>query len=507
MKYPKLWDGASPVGEALVRALQRTGAPWLRASTADGVIAGKMARLSEVKQGVDQGWVSAGDMSRYDLTGLQLNNRSWRLDGGTDQTLLRKGVNERSALLVKVPQSNMVPETEVEYLGGGRTHCLRFNGEFYPDGTEATGIMDLSSAIIPGAKGRVEFEVFARDDPDFTAGAFANNLWHWGVCHNLYSEVQEISGAFYSAWRSDKTTHEQILPPLSTETINPRQRRPMISRVSPNELLGFTGGFTSPSSLDPYGSQIVYSNDNGFTWFYTLDGTVILTDRTGYDAENPYVWQDNEQVFEVADRFFAAPVEDSALLIVVGGGAYGDALGVSIRVYRWFGDNISLAGTFSLGGAQHMQIYRRGGHHQGWPFMQTAVEATNTAHLVFVHPTGGSIHIIMMPAPAHWVGFARALDEDTLQCVIYRIKDDDFAAGYYIHISKDFGETWTPYRRVELDETEPSVIFISSFQWNFSLLAYRKAILPKVDGRPTYTYPGAPWIGDDRVTPPWELET
>ena len=52
MKYPKLWNGSSPVGEALVRALQRTGAPFLNAHTADGVWAGKMGRrLSEVKQG------------------------------------------------------------------------------------------------------------------------------------------------------------------------------------------------------------------------------------------------------------------------------------------------------------------------------------------------------------------------------------------------------------------------------------------------------------------------
>lgn len=51
MKYPKLWNGTSAVGEALVRSLQRIRAPFLSAHTADGVIAGKMGhRLSEVKQ-------------------------------------------------------------------------------------------------------------------------------------------------------------------------------------------------------------------------------------------------------------------------------------------------------------------------------------------------------------------------------------------------------------------------------------------------------------------------
>jgi hypothetical protein len=51
MKYPKLWNGASPVGEALVRALQRTNAPFLSSSTADGVTANKMGGRSEVFQG------------------------------------------------------------------------------------------------------------------------------------------------------------------------------------------------------------------------------------------------------------------------------------------------------------------------------------------------------------------------------------------------------------------------------------------------------------------------
>lgn len=51
MKYPKLWNGPSAVGEALVRALQMTGVPYLSAHTADGVYAGVMDGKAEVKQG------------------------------------------------------------------------------------------------------------------------------------------------------------------------------------------------------------------------------------------------------------------------------------------------------------------------------------------------------------------------------------------------------------------------------------------------------------------------
>lgn len=50
MKYPKLWNGNSAVGEALVRQLQTTGAPYIRSSTADGVQARAMNGLYEVMQ-------------------------------------------------------------------------------------------------------------------------------------------------------------------------------------------------------------------------------------------------------------------------------------------------------------------------------------------------------------------------------------------------------------------------------------------------------------------------
>lgn len=53
VKYPKLWNGASPVGEALVRALQKSSVPYLSSRTGDGVEANKMQWRSEVF--VDQG--------------------------------------------------------------------------------------------------------------------------------------------------------------------------------------------------------------------------------------------------------------------------------------------------------------------------------------------------------------------------------------------------------------------------------------------------------------------
>lgn len=66
MKYPKLWNGASPVGEALVRALQRANAPYLSSATADGVTANKMGGRSEVFQvGGGGGFISRPTWGTY----------------------------------------------------------------------------------------------------------------------------------------------------------------------------------------------------------------------------------------------------------------------------------------------------------------------------------------------------------------------------------------------------------------------------------------------------------
>lgn len=63
MKYPKLWNGTSPLGEALVRSLQRVRSPFLSAKAGD-VHANKMGGRSEVFQGDEQELFSSGTVVR-----------------------------------------------------------------------------------------------------------------------------------------------------------------------------------------------------------------------------------------------------------------------------------------------------------------------------------------------------------------------------------------------------------------------------------------------------------
>lgn len=66
MKYPKLWDGPSPVGEALSRALQKTDVPYLSATDGQGMWVYKKIGLIEVMKSTTDaevehmGWFCVG---------------------------------------------------------------------------------------------------------------------------------------------------------------------------------------------------------------------------------------------------------------------------------------------------------------------------------------------------------------------------------------------------------------------------------------------------------------
>lgn len=69
MKYPKLLNGSSPVGEAMVRALQQTDAPYLTSVTADGIMARKSGYFQEV---------SGGELLEFSSVGTIMKNAEQR---------------------------------------------------------------------------------------------------------------------------------------------------------------------------------------------------------------------------------------------------------------------------------------------------------------------------------------------------------------------------------------------------------------------------------------------
>jgi hypothetical protein len=343
----------------------------------------------------------------------------------------------------------------------------------------------------------------AQEIPDYIPGARLEDGWAYGVAHNTLSPTESFG--HYTAVLPDGSTVKTNLIAIADPPRNPRTQRPAINRVSPNELFGFVPGIEAPST-GPFGSQFIYSQDNGATWFYALDGASILTDRVGYDAMDPYAWESDPQVFEIRDRFLCAPMENGDLFIVVGEGAYNAALGGShLRVYRIDGSTTTLMGSeLEMGAGLHGTIFTKGGHHRGRPFIQVVDEENSVSKLVFIAQDGASIDVVVLPQPSHLTGRVRALSQTELQCVMYRAAEDDRPAGYYIHVSEDFGNTWEKRFLIVADDNAPPEIFIDTLKVNHLLLAHQDAFLPRENGVAADAYPGAPWIGDYTVTPPWE---
>lgn len=497
-QYPKLPTGPSPFGAAGSRALDRVGGDWQTKRGIAGTTSKRMGDFRRVTVEGD-GWVSAGKIERNGFTGAQLVPRSWSVPGGTEGVKARQGLSEQTPLLLSSAQAGLLPEIPIGYLGKGEVHKFKFSGAFFGTGTQ-TALIDVQAAYYPQLPGKRLARIPANTLPDFVPGAKTADGWSSGVCHDLLQT--DSSNAFYTAFLPDNVVVQSPLPAIAEPPRIPRLSRPAIHRISPTELYGFTPGLASTATT-AFGSQFVYSNDNGANWFYIDDGSALLTDRDGFDAMDEYQWLSDEQVLEIRDRLLVAPVADSSILVVVGEGAYTPILsGTHLRIYR-LTSSVSLAASALPLGGLHSTLYTRGGHHQGRPFMQVVDEANSVSKLVFIHPSGTSISVVAMPQVSHWTGRARALDQTTMQCVMYRTADGPRPAGYYIHTSDDFGATWKIYRLVLASASPPPEISVVGIKLNHFLLAFNDAILPRKNGLPASTYPGAPWIGDSSVTPPW----
>jgi hypothetical protein len=500
IKYPKLPTGPSAPGAAGVRALQRAGGDWQTKKPGIGITSKQQGQFQKVVVEQDL-WVSAGKVERSSLTGLQYITPSWRIEGGVDDVVNRRDVSEFTDLILKSPQPRAVAEVPISYLAAGQIYKLEHVGEFMA-GSTTTANLQLKTNYLPFGSGSMVANVLANTLPEYVPGAKVNGQWFGGVTHD--SLQTGASMGYYTGFEKGLDSFRVPLPALSTGSLVPMTRRPAIHRLSPNELFGFIPGLESVAS-DPRGSQFCYSSDNGRTWFYVYSAATILTDRTGYDGMDPLAWDSDAQVFEILGRFMATRMPSGDAIVVVGEGAYSAAVASQVRIYGLGSTTtVLLASAIPIGpDAAYSTVYTMGGHHQGRPFLQFVNEATSTHYLLFVRSNLAGADSVAMPQPSHWTGRARALDEETIQCPMYFEGTAEDKPGYYICLSTDFGATWEKHKLIKEDPVAPAEIDVFGIKANQTLQAFADAFLPRKNGVPSHTYPGAPWIGDASITPPW----
>ena len=501
MKYPRMPTGPSGFGAAGVRALQNTGGDWQTKRQSVGITSKQQGEFQRVIVEQD-GWVSAGKVERSGMDALDYVTPSWRIEGGTDNVMNRRGSTEIHPLVIETPQKGAVAEVPIGYVVDGEIARLEYDGEMI--GT-TTAVLKLKSAYLPYGKGKHIADIAANSLPEYIPGATEFGRSAGGIAHDYLTSSE--SGSFYTGFQLGNTWWRVQFIAKSSGTQNPKSMRPTIHRLSPLELIGFVPGITSPTS-GPRGSLMVKSTDNGQNWSETYDLAAIFTDRTNYSVLDPYAWDSDSDVYELRDRMLAAPLPSGVRIIAVGEGAYNSTYsGKRMRIYQMQPAATTLlaqeipigpgSGTFST-------VFKHGGHHKGRPFMQFVDETTSKHYLWFVKEDGFGADYYEMPQPSHWTGRARALDEDMIQCTMYYEASDDFKAGYYICTSEDFGQTWKRHRLIKADPVAPEEMEFSGLKVNHTLQAFADAFLPRKNGIAANPYPGAPWIGDDTVTPPWE---
>ena len=492
--------GPSASGAAGVRSLQTSGGEWQKKNMAKGVTSRTQGPFQKATVEQD-GWVSAGNVNRSNLAGLQYITQSWRIAGGVDGVINRRGGNQFTDLFLKTPQPRAIPENPICHLTGGQIYKLEHVGDFF-QGSTTTASLQLKTSYLPYGSGKFVADIFANELPEYVPGALVNGKWFGGVSHDMLTS--SLSMGYYTGLERGGNVFRIELPAISSGPLVPRTRRPSIHRISPNELFGFIPGLASLASPGPRGSQFCYSSDNGLTWFYYYSSATILTDRTGYSALDPYAWASDSDVYQVRDRFMATTMPSGISIAVVGDGAYSTGRN-KLRIYT-LGITTTLISsdlTIATEAGNYSTVFRHGGHHHGRPFMQFVNDATGKHYLTFVRAALDGVDSFELPQPAHWTGRARAFDKTTIQCPMYFASANEEKAGYYLCFSEDFGVTWEKRYLIKEDDVAPAVIPLLGEQANYTLQAFADAFLPRQFGAPSPTYPGSPWIGDNSITPPW----
>lgn len=309
MKYPKLWDGPSPVGEAMVRALQQTDAPFLTTIAPDGTIAKKMGALSEVSGKV------AIDFLTYQgvLQDSSHKVRIWGAQSG-HKRYLRRGT------LID-DQPDRYPVAPVREMARGAGRCFGLSGST----TIVSSIVQFDvHSIGPtgGAKQLFSFDVFDGQLPHFVVPAKIDGQRTQGIhyLHRVAGHGSAVESRFKRIFMGEDGVETQDHTVYEFSWPYGRFYGGRIARTRPNALrhyaadvlipdLGEPSQFTvSVRDGDGLGQAWQSSGDSGFEGLFASNGA-SATERPVWGFA--YVARDTRQTMQIL------PTDDGEVLMFV----------------------------------------------------------------------------------------------------------------------------------------------------------------------------------------------
>lgn len=481
MKYPKLWDGPSPIGEALVRALQRTGSPFLSAEAGD-VRAGTMGKFSEVTQGVDAGFLSIGyrgSAPPYRVAGSGHVRHPFvakgRLDRASAQgnpALAYVGAGKSVTLVSGTAPHPLLSRTVRELL------TTRTGASFTTVLSESENLFQIES-VVPGAINLSE------TGPSWSYGVSGKRL--------VGAELRPV----YARWvPEDKAfvIHELPITQNTPALAIMRDLTPMrICRVGALKLLALV---PVEPSIDVVGdpshfhlSRLALSEDNGVSWSLLPPGDVtdamVPTDgATGAAFAN--------ELRAFAAGLTIVPLVDGSWALTAVTRLYAAGGTIAERAYELLVFHITEAGSALLWQSPTTAVPETVAFLLADQLMIQIYFTGDTGTLVRFSPdlsTADTVDIPWLPANH---GAMQPLSPTEL--VIPAFADGK----YSLFVSGDKGATWGAAGTI--DSKAPSPSLSDPVLQRYTMLA----ITRRAGALPAHTFPGAPWVGDGRKTPPWE---
>ena len=501
MKYPKLWNGPSPVGEALVRALQRTNSPWLT-SMAGGVTAAKNANLSEVFQGVPDGIYTLGyeDASRPDEFTLRATDSFQK--AFVSRGRWGRGKFTLSGIVAAgdgtgfVPEALAPPSAAVYRTRYGRSFkpvvSFQYAGDQFSttgwvvlptgrlsDGAASYGVLALGARLVGGLGERFGVWIYSLDRGEsFDLTAFTLGP---GWLHGLPAGSTTAPGEVFAivpTYLRHNENHDD------TDVFD--NHDPYLSfmvRINGGNWVAVDGGellaFAYPP--DPPTGTFDALNARLQLRIQHMQGGRLLDGRVMY-VTTPYL---HDRQFDASGVTIPDPNLDASLAVFIGTEAGG-----FVRTA-----NVALPYPIAIGVVQHIIWVGEYGGLILHPNPDFAPGASPV--LVVFDGAGAHVATRTIPLPAARVSpLALALDETTLCVPAYGERNG--VAAYRLYRTQDLGVTWEPWTTISKTAPPPSEDDVALN--NYAVVSWlRDGLLP------ANLSPGAPWRSDAREPPPWEL--
>ncbi|MDX9716282.1 MAG: hypothetical protein RBT67_02810 [Thauera sp.] len=498
MKYPKLWNGASAVGESLVRALQRNGCKHLSAQTADGVRANTQGRFSEVKQGGEY---------RYFVYDIEVG-RSPVLRGSWDyRTPFR--------VLSRHREDDVAQDWRMDTLtAGGRVFGM----------IDTTGNRELQTAIF-AKRGRCSktryFLAGSNGFVEFVDGAAVGSEAHFGVAQLVDTKITPL---FYGWLWSAEAVYTQLLPEVKSTvlwavsdihaTSVGQLGHFSIHRAGPDTLYAFSVALAPAEHAHEWAAPpLMLSQDNGVTW------AALAPNWPGF-ADGPA-----DPYSTLGCQVNSAPGEPGTLVAIIYhnlwmghsiAGPLGEGAAVWLVTPDGVQEKVGHTTIMSHFNADWLPGDRAPIVWDGKPvrmadsvWMLLRVRRQDLKGKIFKFSLTGELLAVFgeTPVGSPYLGYPSATHDGKFMCPMYFAGDAEVAAGIYLYVfekddpdAPDEDGQWVRRARIKrLDSYDPTDPPIASYlsPWFKTYLPYCTQVVyaNNAAGFPAPTYPAAPELG------------